>query len=269
MAVTINIDTGGTFTDGVFTRDGRAFGVKAFSTPHDLTVGMLECVEAGAEALGLGVEEMLAEATAFRFSSTIVTNAIIERRGPRVGLLVSAGEERTLYGNAGLLSGGYVTPELVLGVAEPLDAGTVTAAVEELLDRGARVLAVSLRDSWRNPASERALRSIVRELYPAYYVGAVRVFLASDISALPGPAARTNTIVLNALVHAYLARSIYRPRKSCAAVGCAARCCWSTGTRASPARRRRWRSRRTIQGPLPGFRAQSHWPIRCAQAAVP
>jgi len=209
MAVTINIDTGGTFTDGVFTRDGRAFGVKAFSTPHDLTVGMLECVEAGAEALGLGVEEMLAEATAFRFSSTIVTNAIIERRGPRVGLLVSAGEERALYGNAGLLSGGYVTPELVLGVAEPLDAGTVTVAVEELLDRGARVLAVSLRDSWRNPASERALRSIVRELYPAYYVGAVRVFLASDISALPGPAARTNTIVLNALVHAYLARSIY------------------------------------------------------------
>ena len=209
MGVTINIDTGGTFTDGVFTRNGRAFGVKTFSTPHDLTVGMLECVEAGAEALGLGVEQMLAETSAFRFSSTIVTNAIIERRGPRVGLLVSAGEEHMLYGNAGLLGGGYVTQELIRGVAEPLDTDAVKDAVEDLLDHGARVLAVSLRDSWLDPGNERAVRRIVRELYPTYYVGAVRVFLASDISALAGAEARTNTIVLNALVHAYLARSIY------------------------------------------------------------
>ena len=209
MAVTINIDTGGTFTDGVFTRAGRAVGVKAFSTPHDLTIGMLECVDAGAEALGLDVEQMLAETTAFRFSSTIVTNALIERRGPRVGLLVSAGEERTLYGDGALIRGGYVDPELVAGVAEPLDDAAVTAAIEGLLDRGARVLAVSLRDSWRDPVGERALRRIVRDLYPTFYVGAVRVFLASDISALPGAEARTNTIVLNALVHAYLARSIY------------------------------------------------------------
>lgn len=209
MAVTINIDTGGTFTDGVFTRDGYALGVKAFSTPHDLTVGMLECVEAGAESLGIEVEQMLAETTAFRFSSTIVTNAIIERRGARVGLLVSSGAESTLYGDGGAIREGYVDPELVRGVAQPLDEAAVAAAVEELLDRGARVLAVSLDGSWRDPLGERAVRRIVRELYPVYYVGAVRVFLASDISALPGAAARTNTVMLNAMVHAYLARSIY------------------------------------------------------------
>lgn len=209
MAVTINIDTGGTFTDGVFTHNGRAFGVKTFSTPHDLTVGMLECVEAGAAALALGVEQMLDETTAFRFSSTIVTNAIIERRGPRVGLLVSRGAEHTLYGTGALINGGYLVPELVAGIDEPLEASAVSAAVEDLLDRGARVIAVSLRDSWRDPTGERAVRRIVRALYPTYYVGAVRVFLASDISALPDSEARTNTIVLNALVHAYLARSIY------------------------------------------------------------
>src|SRR5690606_22659587 len=49
----------------------------------------------------------------------------------------------------------------------------------------------------------------VRGLYPTYYVGSVRVFLASDVSVLPGVQARTNTIVLNALVHDYLARSVY------------------------------------------------------------
>lgn len=210
MTVTINIDTGGTFTDGVFIRDGKAHGVKAFSTPHDLTVGMLECVEAGADALGISVEQMLAETEAFRFSSTIVTNAIIERRGPRVGLLVSAGSEENLYGaKPGLVEAGYVNPDLILGIREPIDHAAIEASVETLLDRGARVIAVSLEGSWRDPAAEKAVRNIVRRLYPTYYVGSVRVFLASDISALPGAEARTNTIVLNALVHDYLARSVY------------------------------------------------------------
>lgn len=210
MTITINIDTGGTFTDGVFIRDGEALGVKSFSTPHDLTVGMLECVEAGAEALGISVEQMLAETEAFRFSSTIVTNAIIERRGPRVGLLVSAGAEEKLYGKKSeLVEAGYLNPDLVLGVREPVDAAAVTASIETLLDRGARVIAVSLDGSWRDSSAERAVRNIVRSLYPTYYVGSVRVFLASDISALPGAEARTNTIVLNALVHDYLARSVY------------------------------------------------------------
>lgn len=203
MAVTINIDTGGTFTDGVFLRDGEAHGVKTFSTPHDLTVGMLECVEAGAESLGLPVEQMLAETTAFRFSSTIVTNAIIERRGPRVGLLVSEGARPEL------VEAGYVSADLVLGVREPLEAAAVAGSVETLLDRGARVIAVSLEGSWHDASAERAVRNIVRSLYPTCYVGSVRVFLASDVSALPGAQARTNTIVLNALVHDYLARSVY------------------------------------------------------------
>ncbi len=210
MAVTINIDTGGTFTDGVFTRDGTILGVKAFSTPHDLTVGMLECVDAGASALGIPVEQMLAETEAFRFSSTIVTNAIIERRGPRVGLLVSAGAEQTLYGDTCVLAvAGYVYRDLIAGVREPINPAAVAESVETLLDRGARVLAVSLDGSWRDPSAERAVRNIVRGLYPTYYVGSVRVFLASDISVLPGAQARTNTIVLNALVHDYLAKSVY------------------------------------------------------------
>ncbi|MDY0067877.1 MAG: hydantoinase/oxoprolinase family protein, partial [Steroidobacteraceae bacterium] len=126
-----------------------------------------------------------------------------ERRGPRVGLLASAGHRPEL------IDAGYLSPDLVLGVREPLDPDAVAASIEQLLDRGARVIAVSLDGSWRDPSAERAVRSIVRGLYPTYYVGSVRVFLASDVSVLPGVQARTNTIVLNALVHDYLARSVY------------------------------------------------------------
>lgn len=211
MSVTVNIDTGGTFTDGVFTRDGAVCGVKVLTTPHDLTVGMLECIEAGADAFDLTLDELVAETEALRFSSTIATNLIIERRGPAVGLLVDAGETDSLYGERGdVVEAGLVRADLVEPVGDPYDQEAVAAAVERLLDRGARVLVVSLDGSWDDPAGERSVRDIVRRLYPAYFLGAVRVFLASDLSVLPGTAERTNVAVLNAYVHERLARNLYR-----------------------------------------------------------
>ncbi|MBI5441028.1 MAG: hypothetical protein HY900_07445, partial [Deltaproteobacteria bacterium] len=51
MVCTIDIDTGGTFTDGFFTRDGEVKAVKVLTTPHDLTECFLECIKAGAAKL--------------------------------------------------------------------------------------------------------------------------------------------------------------------------------------------------------------------------
>ena len=48
MKFTIDIDNGGTFTDGFFTGDGRMEWVKVDTTPHDLTVCFLQCIEEGA-----------------------------------------------------------------------------------------------------------------------------------------------------------------------------------------------------------------------------
>jgi len=55
MGYTIDIDTGGTFTDGFFTFGDRAEIVKVATTPHDLTVCFLECIRAGAERFGVAV----------------------------------------------------------------------------------------------------------------------------------------------------------------------------------------------------------------------
>lgn len=203
---TISIDTGGTFTDGYFTRAGAAVAAKVFTTPHDVTVGMFECVEAGADALGMPVEQLVAQTDTFRFSSTIVTNAILERRGGVVGLITSPGN--ALVGEQ-LGDKGFLRPDLVAELGDPFDRAATERVVETLLDRGAQVLAVSLDESWRDPNGERAVRKTVRSLYPAHYMGAVRVFFASDVSALPGIAARTNTVVLNATVHELLTRTIY------------------------------------------------------------
>ena len=59
MKYSINIDTGGTFTDGFFTGGGQMRKVKVDTTPHDLTICFRECIEQGARRFGLTTSEML------------------------------------------------------------------------------------------------------------------------------------------------------------------------------------------------------------------
>src|SRR3989304_9318355 len=93
MGFTIDIDTGGTFTDGFVTGAGRTELVKVPPTPHDLTICFTACIEQAASQLGLSCEELLHETDVIRFSNTIGTNCLIVRDGSKVGLLVTAGGE--------------------------------------------------------------------------------------------------------------------------------------------------------------------------------
>ena len=78
MGYTIDIDTGGTFTDGFFVYGDRVETVKVPTTPHDLTLCFLECIKGGARAFGLTVEGLLYETDIIRFSNTIGTNTRIK-----------------------------------------------------------------------------------------------------------------------------------------------------------------------------------------------
>ena len=55
-------------------------------------------VERGAELFGLRKEELLAKTDVIRYSTTVGTNAIIQRSGPKLGVLVTKGHEADLYG---------------------------------------------------------------------------------------------------------------------------------------------------------------------------
>ena len=93
----IVIDTGGTFTDGFFTRDGGIRTAKVLTTPHDLTVCLADCVREGAQQFGVSVPDMLADTDIVRYSTTVSVNTIIQRTGAKVGLLVSQGFKDSLY----------------------------------------------------------------------------------------------------------------------------------------------------------------------------
>lgn len=220
MGYTIDIDTGGTFTDGFFVKGKEAKTVKVATTPHDLTVCFLECIKSGARAFGVEVEDLLYETEIIRFSNTIGTNTIIQRDGSKVGLLVTKGREELApsFAEEGKLP--LVLPDMVLGVEEEVssggevlrspDAGQALEVAQELIDRGARCLVVALANAEANPANERLLRQVIKQEYPRDYLGSVPVFLSSDISLRSGEAERINAAVLNAYIHGKLVRLLYK-----------------------------------------------------------
>jgi N-methylhydantoinase A/acetophenone carboxylase len=221
-AFTMGIDTGGTFTDSFVADDaGRHWTVKVPTTPHDLTVCFADAIARCAETVGQDLSGFLRQTSVIRFSSTIGTNTILTQSGPKLGLLVTAGQESSLYGAAG--DGrifDFVPQDMVAGLPEgvdelgsverAVDPEQVNAAVKDLLERGARILVISLANSVRNPDNERAALAAIDASYPRHYLGAVPTLLSSQVSGVADDAGRTAAAVINAYMHKQLALSLYR-----------------------------------------------------------
>lgn len=78
MGFSIDIDTGGTFTDGFIRGDGRIELVKVPTTPHDLTLCFMECIEEAARKLGYqSASQLLPHTDTVRLSTAICTNSLI------------------------------------------------------------------------------------------------------------------------------------------------------------------------------------------------
>src|SRR4030042_2361083 len=165
MKFTIDIDNGGTFTDGFFTGDGHTEWVKVDTTPHDLTVCFLKCIEEGAGKFGLTMSQLLHQTEVIRFSTTHATNTLLQRSGPRLGLIVTRGFEESLYSPAAKSPAlDFIVPaEMVVGIDEPagkdsVDREQVRLAIRNLLGRGARIIVGSLHRTHLDPTNELRVR---------------------------------------------------------------------------------------------------------------
>ncbi len=217
----IDIDIGGTFTDGFFTDGTEVRTEKVITTPHDITECFMNCVTAGSAAFGVDLAEFLRRTAVVRVSTTVGTNLLVQRAGPRLGLLVTAGCEQSLYGTArAAILDRYIPGELVAGVDEEVNKGgtlvrevdeaAVLGKVRELIGAGARMIVTSFRNAWRNPRNERRVREIVLARYPVHYLRSVPLQLGTEIAHVADDHARTNSAVLNAYIHGDLARALYR-----------------------------------------------------------
>jgi N-methylhydantoinase A/acetophenone carboxylase len=217
MKFTIDIDNGGTFTDGFFTGDGHIEWVKVDTTPHDLTVCFLKCIEEGAMKFGLTLAQMLHNTEVIRFSTTHATNTLLQRSGPRLGLIVTKGFEESLYTSAVRSPAlDFVVPAgMVVGIDESadkhaIDREQVRLTIRTLLGRGARIIVVSLYRAHLDPTGELKIREIADDEYPKHYLGAVPLLLSSEVSTSTDDASRTNIALLNAYFHPDMVRFLYK-----------------------------------------------------------
>ncbi len=226
MKYTIDIDNGGTFTDGFFTAAGRIEWVKVDTTPHDLTVCFLQCIEEGAAKFEVTVPQLLRDTEVIRFSTTHATNTLIQRSGPRLGLIVTKGFEESLYAKSGRspVLDTILSPAMVATIDPPGQDGEpdreqVRAAIRQLLGRGARMIVVSLSGSHTDPRGELKVREIADDDYPRHYLGAVPLLLSHEVSTTTDEASRTNVALLNAYFHPDMVRFLYKAEDDVRALG--------------------------------------------------
>ena len=83
----VAVDIGGTFTDVMAVRSDAVAAVKVLSTPEDLSLGVMSGIDAAVSQLG----GEIAEISFLVHATTAATNALLERRGARAGLIVTDG----------------------------------------------------------------------------------------------------------------------------------------------------------------------------------
>ena len=219
----VDVDTGGTMTDGLVSGDGTVIALKVETTPHDVTIAFTDILEAARSALGLtDLRSFLDQVEVIRWSSTITSNALAQRIGPKLGLLVSAGHEQDLYGpspdnpdldntaQAGPVIGTLIDAGDISGIPAEADDATVRAAVKALLDKGIRRVTISLAGAFTDNSGELAVIGMLASDYPDHFLGSIPALAASEVVRRPDDATRTAAALINAYVHPALATSLYR-----------------------------------------------------------
>lgn len=208
----VDIDVGGTLTDGLFSDGLRMACTKVDSTPHDLTVCLFECLSQGAAQLGFAdLGSLLEKVELLRWSTTITSNVLAELSGPQLGLLVSRGHEKDLYSSddSSLLLNKLVDEKNVIGIDGVYDPAVLNA-VRLLLENGVRRICISLKGALQDPEPEQRLKRVIDEQYPDHYLGSVPVLTGSDICQNTDDTTRTHYAVINAYLHSALAATLFK-----------------------------------------------------------
>jgi len=269
----VGLDIGGTFTDLVLLdrETSRLDLHKVLTTPHDPAVGALEGLHELLARTGLGLKRL----DALVHGTTLVTNAIIERRGSAIGLLTTRGfrdvlemghEQRYDIYDLFLNFPDPIVPRryrLELSerlsrdgeVLRPLDLAEVDEAVDALVEQGVETLAVCLLHSYRDVSHERQVVQRVRERHPSMYVSA-SYEVAPEIREYE----RTNTTSCNAYVQPLIDRYLKRIEDALAEGGFVGRftLMLSSGGMATPETARRFPIRLLESGPAGGALAAAY-----------
>ena len=220
----VGVDIGGTFTDCVIIDEsGAVTTAKAPSTPGNFAQGMIDAILGAAEKLGVEPDRLYEQVALLSHGTTIGTNAVVEKRGARIGLITTKGHNDVIHimrGSRGI--GGrdvrqvvhfpesrkpdpIVPKRLIEGVSErvdclgkvvvPLNEAEAEAAIRRLVDRGVEAIAICFLWSFLHPAHEHRVRDMVKRLAPGLFVTC-----SADLVPKWGEYERTTATAINAYI---------------------------------------------------------------------
>ncbi|MFI8308304.1 hydantoinase/oxoprolinase family protein [Streptomyces sp. NPDC085927] len=230
MGYFVGIDIGGTFTDAVLLDDqGVARLLKTPTTLDEPARGVNHALALAERELELPEGSLLGRVGYFGLGTTVATNALIERKGVRTGIITTKGFRDTLLVQRGMGHwAGRETHEIAHfsrrrhpdpvvprglieevveridykgSVVTPLDEADVRRAVRTLLDQGVQAIAVCLLWSFREPAHEQRVAEIITEMAPE-----VHLSTSSDLAPVLGEYERTATTAMNAYLGPHVKR---------------------------------------------------------------
>jgi N-methylhydantoinase A len=213
----INIDNGGTLTDICVIDGARVYRTKTITTPHDLSKCLFDGLRKASRII-YGEEDLprlLLTTRYIRYSTTQGTNALVERKGPRLGLIFGGGnmDARSLQpdANASTLFAALVG-ERAQRVDPTLVANALTTeavrAVNILAAQGANRIVVAFAGPTRESFEANLKRDLLRA-FPPHLLGALPILYSHELSDDGDDSRRTWTAIFNAFLHPSMERFLY------------------------------------------------------------
>jgi N-methylhydantoinase A len=223
MTFRLGVDVGGTFTDILLINEdtGETFRGKTSSTPQDQSVGVLRGIEQVCRAAGVSVSEV----GEVLHGTTVATNAILEKKGARVGLVTTKGFRQVLQIARSFVPGGlagwiiWPKPEPLAALEDTVEVvgrmaadGSVVTALDEddvrtqlrrLKAQGVEALSISFINAYANDAHERRVEEIAGE-----ELAGIPISRSSAVLPELREYERTLTTVANAYVQGQVSRYV-------------------------------------------------------------
>jgi N-methylhydantoinase A len=228
----LGIDTGGTFTDFVLLdeKTGNLTTYKEISTPEDPSIAILHGIKTAQKQHGVEPSRI----SRIVYGTTVATNAVLEHKGAKTGLLTTRGFRDVLeirrqwrpklfdlyYSKPTPLVPRYLRLEVnervgaTGDVLEGPDPEGVVQHLDFMVQDGVEALAVAFLFSFANPDHENKIKALVEERYPELFV-----CISSEICPEFREYERTATTVLNAYLMPIMTRYLKRLRTRLHGVG--------------------------------------------------
>ena len=218
MAHLVSIDNGGTFTDICVIGDAGLIHSKVLTTPYDLTKCFLDVIIAASERLygEADVTRFIRETQYLRYSTTAGTNAMVERVGPPLGLVVRQGwKESSLITSEGereLLRAFVADRIAAIDTAPDALENSLINAVNTLGSEGAAYLVVSL-DGAQGPAHEAQVKAALLRRFPRHLLGAIPVLFSHELVEDLDDRRRTWSALVDAFLHQTMEQFLYNAER--------------------------------------------------------